>query len=352
MKKINKHIEIVSSTSRGLSSMSLKSREAICNTLRKHYVDVGITIVNSKSDLDALVQKQPNLVFLGMKSIPNESTVDSSASDKIWLGEYLAKHGIASTGSDRSAQAIEQDKPLAKQRVSAAGLQTSPYFVVKQNSKPLETDIELNYPLFVKPTNRGGGLGIDNFSVVNNFEQLLSKTSSISNKFQSDSLVEEFLPGREISVAVLKGTDHVYEAMLIERIVPPNAQGNRILSPDLKHQDAGLSVAVYDEPVRERVETLALAVFDVLGARDYGRVDIRLDKSGVPHFLEANLIPGLIEGNGNFPKSCLLNKNVNYEQMLLRIVELGFARSSNITTREADFISWSHTNNLIFDSVN
>jgi D-alanine-D-alanine ligase len=79
--------------------------------------------------------------------------------------------------------------------------------------------------------------------------------------------------------------------------------------------------------VKASVTRLAKDVFVAIGGRDYGRIDIRLDKNNVPHFLEVNLIPSIINGSGNFQKACLINIGLDYDGMLLQIVELAFARS-------------------------
>ena len=69
MTKINKRIEIVSSTHLGLSSMSQASRQAIKAVLTKHYADVRITMINDLAELEDLAIRQPDLVFLGMEYI-------------------------------------------------------------------------------------------------------------------------------------------------------------------------------------------------------------------------------------------------------------------------------------------
>jgi D-alanine-D-alanine ligase len=121
--------------------------------------------------------------------------------------------------------------------------------------------------------------------------------------------------------------------MPIELIAPPDKRGARILSGQVKSANTEQVIEVTDAIIKAKVTTLATNVFYALGARDYGRIDIRLDAHGTPHFLEANLIPSLISDYGSFPRACMLNIGLDYEPMILSIVRLGLARNSN--TNEA-----------------
>lgn len=169
MRKINQHIEIVASTVAGLSSMSHKSRLAVLAALKRHYAHVGITIVNNLRDLEALVANPPDLVFLGMKFIPNDTKIGRQDPNRIWLSEYLDSCGIAYTGSNQAAHQLELDKSLAKQRMVEAGLNTSP-FVVARHNKPLSRhEITPAFPVFIKPTDRGGGVGVDSASLARRY---------------------------------------------------------------------------------------------------------------------------------------------------------------------------------------
>jgi D-alanine-D-alanine ligase len=114
--------------------------------------------------------------------------------------------------------------------------------------------------------------------------------------------------------------------MPLELIAPKDESGSRLLSNNVKINDTEKFALVKDTVLNLRLSELATDIFIAIGARDYGRIDIRLDASGVPQFLEANLIPSIIEDYGNFPKACLLNKNLSYEKIILQIVDLAFAR--------------------------
>jgi D-alanine-D-alanine ligase len=104
-----------------------------------------------------------------------------------------------------------------------------------------------------------------------------------------------------------------------------------MLSRRVKNANIEQVRAVDDANVRIAVCKLARDAFEALGARDYGRIDIRMDGDGVPHFLEANLYPSLAGGYGSFPKAYELNARLEYKQMILSIAELGIARSADDT---------------------
>lgn len=334
MKKINKHIEIVRSSKKGLNSLSQESCDGVLVVLTKNYAKVGVTIVNNLQQLEALADIKPDLVFLGMKFVPANEELGLKDPNRIWLTDFFDEHDITYTGSSQTAHELELNKPLAKQCAQEAGIKTSPFLVIRQGQIPSRADFPLEFPLFVKPTSRGGGFGVDSDSVVLNFEQLQSKIQAIS-ALQSDSLIEEYLSGREFSVALLKNEQSSeFMVMPLELIVQPDSRGARLLSGKVKSSNEEITVEVTDATIKSKICELALDMFHALGARDYGRIDIRLDKNGTVHFLEANLLPSLISGYGSFPKACVLNIGLDYEPMILSIVRLGLARSLEKTDED------------------
>lgn len=330
--KIYKHIQIARTNRAALSSMSQKSCDMIRGVLEQRYYSVGVSTINDREDLEQLVGSKPDLIFLGMKFISTNHALGRQDPSKIWISDYLDQHDILHTGSGRKAVELEFNKPLAKQRVINLGLGTSPFFIARQNEYRSASELPLRFPLFVKPVNMGGGMGIDDNSVVHNFADFQAKVRHVAVHFHSNALVEQYLPGREFSVAILEYPHSKKLAVMpIELIAEQNARGNRVLGQKIKSSNAESVSWVADTAIRHRVSQLASDVFRALGARDYGRIDIRMDKAGIPQFLEANLIPSLISGYGSFPKACLINLAMDYETMILRIVELGLSRR-----READ----------------
>ncbi len=327
MKKISKHIEIVRSSKAALSSMGQQYCSMVVAVLEKQYARVGITVVNDSHDLERLVALNPDLVFLGVKQVPDSGS-SSFLNKKIWVADFLDEHGIAYTGSPASAIALDFDKSAAKTVVASAGLLTADFFTARPNEYAAENQLPLSLPLFVKPLCAGGGQGIGPESVVRTFEQYSKAVENIYSNFSKDALVETYLEGREFSVALLQevGTEKI-AAMPVELIAVTNSSGDRILGRCVKKADSEEVVAVIGGKLRRDLEELALQIYNALGARDYGRIDIRLDSSGTPYFLEANLIPGLHNRTSYFTKAWGIHTGLDYHDMILRVVAVAFERT-------------------------
>ena len=326
MGKIQKHIAIVRSDVPGLSSLSRVSAAAIQKVLAQHYSHVQIHHINNQAELDWLKDLRPDLVFLGMKFLPKQVHRGKTEPNKLWIADYLDDNAIRYTGSPGAAAKFDQDKSLAKSCIQRSGLRTSHFFVTNPQSIPGASAMPFEYPVFIKPPRMGGGQGIDKHSVAHSYEEFSAKVTSIAENHHAESLVEKYLTGREFSVALLvsEQTGEVH-AMPIELVSPANERGDHMLSSVVKSGNLETVHAVTDASLRSDICRLALDAFVALGGRDYGRIDIRLNKDGEPQFLEANLIPSVIDGYGSFPKACQLNVSLGYEAMILQIVRLGFA---------------------------
>lgn len=313
--------------------MSRSSQLTVQAALRKQYTKVMITVVDDTNDLKNLASKRPDLVVPGMKILKLDPSKGFGDNSKIWLSDFLNENGICFTGSDKNAMCLEMNKPLAKQQVLNAGLQTPQYFISTLETPSFEH--KLAYPLFVKPTSSGGSKGIDEKSVVYTQAELESKISSLHTERQSDVLVEEYLPGREFSVAVVRQpfTNDLL-AMPIEIIAPADSNGKSFLSVAVKSADSEKTIAVPDSKLSDSIKTLAINVFETLGARDYGRIDIRLNSKGIPSFIEANLMPGL-STHGYLARCLFTNQGISYGNMILSIVDLSARRLPSLQVIKA-----------------
>jgi D-alanine-D-alanine ligase len=137
-------------------------------------------------------------------------------------------------------------------------------------------------------------------------------------------LVETYLSGREYSVGIFEDSiDGTLRAMPIEIIVKENKDGHRILDYNVKKNDEEKVIPVTDIKIFKKLSKLAKDSFKALGGRSLGRIDIRMDHRGVPHFMEANLMPGLRKGY--FYRSCALNLDMSYEDMIFSIANTGLS---------------------------
>jgi len=310
--------------------MGRKTREAISVILARQYRSVGITDVDTPADLEALIALRPDLVFLAMKFIPSELSLGVNDPAKLWISEQLDVAGIAYTGSNAPAVKLEASKQLAKQRVLDAGLASPHYTIIHRHLPQTVQSLPTSFPVFVKPSNRGGGVGIGPDSFVQDTSELTAKINALASELQADALVETYLPGREFSVSILQHLDaDTASVMPVELVTEPDERGARVLGQKIKSSNVEQALEVTDPLLRRVVCALAYDVFEALGARDYGRIDIRLDSHGVPHFLEANLYPSLTSGYGSFPKAYAFDSDQSYEQMIISIAQLGLARSSD-----------------------
>lgn len=332
--KLDKHIEIVRTDITRLSSMSRKSAHKIQTTLRGRYSHVDITTVSNRVDLELLVQRSPDLVFLGLKRLES-GTQDEADQNDIWLADFLDEHRINYTGSQEAAIRLDFDKAQAKTIVQQAGLRTAKFFTARPGQYDHTQDLPISFPLFIKPLSTGGGNGIGDDSVVHNFVEFQQRVESIYVAYGASSLVEQYLDGREFTVAIFDSIpDGTPLVMPIEIITEPNHRGDRILGSRVKVEDNELILAVNDTVLRNKICTLALDVYNLLEGRDLGRIDIRLDADGEPHFIEVNFVPA--PGTRYFAGACFINCNMDYESVITNIVELGLSRVKTVTMSEPE----------------
>ena len=197
--KINKHVEVVRTSIPKYSSMSIGPSKLIQSALQGKYTQVNISTVNNLNDLESLARKKPDLCFLGLKQLP----VEDGSDEMIWISDFLDSKGINYTGSSSNAISLDFNKNQAKDVVLAAGLNTSQYFIGTNQYNSAE-EIPINFPLFIKPSNLGNKKGIDADSVVHNYASYVSKLKQINAEYCSDSIVENYLSGREFSVGIME----------------------------------------------------------------------------------------------------------------------------------------------------
>ena len=321
--KINKSIEIVIVHNPGERNFHqdnvgiILEENKILKILSKRYIDVSITKIDNKKDLDRLLKRKPDLVFSGVKYF-------NFNDKKVWLNDCLEAYDIPYIASSRTALDNESDKNLAKKIVLKAKIKTADFFVTEPDQHQHESSIPISFPLFIKPVKGGDSRGIDSNSIAYNFSSFKKKVLEIKTKHNLSSLVETYLPGKEYSVGIFQDSiNGTLRAMPIEIIIKKNINGHCILDFDVKKDDEEKVIAVTNKKILKKLSILAKKAFKALGGKSLGRIDIKMNHQGVPHFMEANLMPGLRKGY--FYRSCLLNLDMNYDDMILNIANTGLS---------------------------
>jgi D-alanine-D-alanine ligase len=228
----------------------------------------------------------------------------------------LDAYGIPYTGSGPLAMTLTLHKGLAKRVVRDMGLPTADFVVVEDEADVAA--IDLPFPLFVKPVAEGSSKGIRPESKVTSKDALRDACVDLLDRFRQPVLVETFLPGREFTVGML-GTGRQAEAL---GVMEACYAGNELVySFDRKRAftDA-VSYRLVGGDLAAQASSLALAVWNGLGCRDVGRVDLRCDAAGHLQFLEVNPIPGL---RPHFSDLCVLCDlcQITHERLIARILD-------------------------------
>ena len=292
----------------------------VLNSLKRLGHSVKLTVCCSLHDLHAVVERNPDLVVLAAKYMSTDK------GDDIWFSEYFEANEIAYSGSSRETLRYDSDKVLAKVRLASLGVRTAKYFTAVPGQYTFEEDLPFSFPFFVKPTDAANGNGVDDQSFVENFAEYEAKVYSLYSIYKQPALVEEYLCGKEFTVAVIKSNGGVMTVSAIE-IVPPLSSGTlRILGATVKKLDSETLKKIEYEDINS-VKELAVKSFQGLGARGFGRIDVKMDNSGLCYFLEANLVPGMNNGTSYFPRACEIDSEMSYDKVIQMIFSECFERA-------------------------
>ncbi|MEN6338006.1 MAG: D-alanine--D-alanine ligase [Phycisphaerales bacterium] len=243
----------------------------------------------------------------------------------------LEMYGIPYTFSDPLVCALTLDKAMTKRVVASAGLYT-PRFGVVTSLADVDA-LKLEYPLFAKPLAEGTGKGVDKDSKVESLSALKKVCTRLLERFAEPVLVEEYLPGREFTTAVLGTGQKARIVGTMEFSIRPNAPAQDY-SYEVK-ETCEQCVDYFPMPkgdLRNQVEALALGAFRVLECRDTGRIDIRLDAKGRPAFIEINPLPGLHPSHSDLPMIAT-QEGIGYEELIRTIVQSALARQESVLCR-------------------
>lgn len=284
--------------------------------------------LNIKDDLNFLLKHltevKPDVIFNFIEIFKDNPRFEMNI---VGLYELL---GIPYTGAPAMGLANCQNKVLAKRLLSSAGIRIPHFFIV--HAKSTKYPHRLKYPLLVKPAFEDASVGIENESIVSNGKQLRKRIEHVLKQFNQPALVEEFIEGRELNVAVLgdkrlrvlpiseidfsQMPDHLHNIVSFQAKWDPHHESY--------HKTIPICPAPLPKNIEKRAKELAFRSFKVMGCRDYARVDMRLSKNNKLYVLEVNPNPDITEGAG-FMRSAQ-HAGLSYAQALKKIVTYALKR--------------------------
>jgi D-alanine-D-alanine ligase len=282
-------------------------------------------IDGTTKSLIALTRIECDLVFNLCESFADDDTADFK------IAAFLELIGKKYTGSGTHGLMLAQDKAIAKKIFAFHGVHT-PVFAKSFRGR-LDFSHDLQFPVIVKPAREDGSIGIEFSAVVSSIRELMERMDWLHAHFDSPVLIEEYVEGRELYVGII-GNDKPEALPVIELDLSKLPDGTpRIASAEVKwgkgtkaYRDTKSAIAT-DLP-EESVLTLqqtALAAYQALELRDYGRVDMRLQADGRVHVIEVNPNPWL-SSKAEFAMAAKKSGRT-YTQLVEEIVELAMARA-------------------------
>jgi D-alanine-D-alanine ligase len=195
----------------------------------------------------------------------------------------------------------------------------------------------LHYPLIVKPLYEGSSIGIRNDSLVKTRFEMRERVSWLLDRYREPALVEEYLSGREFTVAILGNGSEARALPIVEIKFDSLPNGvNPIYSYEAKWiwDDTSKPLEIFqcpaelDTALRAEIERICLMAYRIVRCRDWCRIDVRLDADNRPHIMELNPLPGILprpEHNSCFPKAARA-AGLTYNQLINTVLDTACRR--------------------------
>lgn len=300
---------------------------AISDALRRlgHEVE-PIDVAAPVSELVArLVGFAPDLVF-------NTAEGQAGRCREAFYPALFEQLGLAYTGSDAYTCTLTLDKQLTKLVLAQHGIPT-PRWAFVERGAALRAD-DWRFPVIVKPNFEGSSMGISEDSIIEDPDELAARVDQRLAEFPSGVLVEEFIVGRDITTpllaaaapetgGVLTSVAYCYFDEVIRTRKYP------IYDYAMKqggHRELYLvAPAPISDATAAEIQRLARTCFRVLGVRDLGRIDWRVDADGRPWLLEINALPSL-QPDSSLYMSAALHGLTSIEAVLGAVIDGALAR--------------------------
>jgi len=309
--------------SRGHEVLSVDTAHGILSAPDEQAMLGGKVVKTIPPDVQALIRLNAQLPAT-LRSLPQTEVVflalHGGQGEDGTLQALLDLTGVPYTGSGHLASALAMDKDLSKHLFRAAGVPTADWLmapgagsgrrVAGSGGFVAEVERELGLPVVVKPSKQGSTVGLSVVKEIGKLEAAIEEAF----KYDDEVMVEQFVPGRELTVGIL-GDD----ALPVGEIIPVH----EIYDYECKYT-AGMAREIFPADLtREEtraVQELARRAFRALKLRGYARIDFRMSPDGVFYCLEANTLPGMT-GLSLIPQAAAA-AGISFPELCERIVQL------------------------------
>jgi D-alanine-D-alanine ligase len=296
-------------------------------TALEEYSNVSL-IEADYSAFTKLMDMRPDIVF-------NIAEGFSGISREAQIPAMLEMLGIPYTGSDPLTLATCLDKARTKEILTYHKIANPGFVTITKKDFVFPSD--LSFPVIVKPVGEGSSKGIYSSSFVRDEKELREEVNRILDEYDQPALAEEFLPGREFTVALL-GNGSETEVLPVVEIsyddfpkdfVPIYSyEAKWILDSRENPLNVFSCPAKVTSQLEKEIKLTALSAYNIMRCRDWSRIDVRLDKNGIPNIIEINPLPGILPDpadNSCFPKAAR-TAGISYNDMLNKVLEAASRR--------------------------
>ena len=299
--------------------------EKVEKSLSKRFTEVKSVAVdrNVQQVINNINSFNPDIIYNFVES------VEGVASYEYCIAGLFELLGYEITGCPPITLGNCLNKARAKAILKSREILTPEFRTLKKTRRFTEKEIKLSYPMILKLMNEDASIGISEFSVVKNYSELRKQFAFLVETYKQDIILEEFITGRELNVAILGGK--VLPISEINFGGLPDEFPN-IVTYDGKWTEGSVYYnhtkpvcpADLPERLKKKIQTIALASYDALNCRDYARVDIRLSNDGEPYVIEVNPNPDISSDSG-FARAAAAD-GMSYDDLLFTIANFALSR--------------------------
>jgi D-alanine-D-alanine ligase len=306
---------------------SVETVDAIAKALRAggHEVE-KIEVTGPASHLAARIESYgPDLIF-------NTAEGRRGRTREAFYPGLFEELGFPYTGSDAYVMTVTLDKWMTKLVLGAQGIDTPrAHMVVPDDLQHIRDvgTIGLAFPVIVKPNYEGSSKGIGDETVARDPRALLDMLPRALRKYPAGVLIEEFVPGTDVTVPFVEGVGDEGVLMPVDYVIDASARTRfniydyRLKTTDASHVTARCPPDLQRDVVA-RLRALTKTAIHALGIHDLARVDFRLGEDGRIYLLEINALPSLEPGTSTF--SAAAREGLDYEATLNAVVTSAASR--------------------------